>query len=82
MTMGGGIDDAHLGEAASSERLGRRPPDSRSFPEASFMPSASAAQTTVTTKLDTSELFRAMQIAHSTKAPSAEKYQRRIGEAG
>ena len=46
-----GIDDAYLDEAASSERwprLGRRP---HSFPEASFTPSASAAQTTVTTKL-------------------------------
>ena len=33
-------------------------------------------------KLYTGELFRAMQVAHSATAPSAENYQRRIGEAG
>jgi len=64
---GGGVDDAHLDEAASSERLGREP---HSFPEASFMPSATVARTAITTKPHTSELFRAMQTAHSTKAPS------------
>ena len=76
---GRGIYDAHLSEAASSERLGREP---HSFPEASFTPSTSAAETTVTTQLYTSELFRAMQIAYSSKAPSAEEYQRRIGQPG
>jgi len=47
------IDDAHLDKAASPERSGRRPADSRSFPEAPFMPSASAAKTTVTTEFHT-----------------------------
>lgn len=66
VTMGGGIDDVHLDKAASSERLGREP---HTFPEASLMPSATAAKTAITTKLYTSELSGAMQIAYSTTAP-------------